>query len=154
MKNKSRHHVLADFPKGEYYLGDLCYVLNDAQWNEILKQCIDPKTHQCYDGEFIVDGQKIFMASTGYGDGTYKDNFEENYDVDSGSIGICPISLCSKEKIDVIKKHDLGQILPMQDDFVIDADHGYFEIFINDNSYLIIDTKEDKEEKDYEDNSW
>ena len=37
-------------PAGEYYIGDLCYVMTDEEWNEFCSITIDGM--KCIDGEF------------------------------------------------------------------------------------------------------
>ncbi len=154
-KVESRNQVTAEFPAGEYYIGDICYVLTEKEWDEILKQCINEETHQCYDGEFLVNGQKLFMASTAYGDGVYNDSFGRSYGVDAGDIGICPVSIISKEKLDEIRESNLGQIEVIESDFRIDVDNGYFEIIVSGwQPYLVINTQGDDEDDDYEEDDY
>ncbi len=150
-KVESRNQVTANFPAGEYYIGDLCYVLTESEWGELLQQCIDRDTNQCYDGEFIVSDIRIFMASTAYGDGCFEDNLHRKYGVDSGSIGFCPTSMISKEKLEEIKESNLGQIENIESDFRIDVDNGYFEIIVSGwQPYLVINTQGEDEEEEYD----
>ena len=70
---------------GEYYVGDLCYVLHE-RWDEVCSLII--KGNKCLDGEFeLSDGTKFAIYSTAYGDGTYFDQGDNEYWVDAGSIG-------------------------------------------------------------------
>lgn len=149
---KSRKMVAGEFPKGKYYLGDLCYVLTDDQWNELLEQCIDHKINQCYDGEFLVSGKKVFMVSTAYGDGSYYDGDNNRYAVDSGTIGLCPTSIISQEKLREMEGSELGHIMDFASDIFIKADNGFFEIE-NDmgRSQVVIDTAAEAEYEDDED---
>jgi hypothetical protein len=72
-------------PAGEYWCGDLCYVLHDA-WDEICSLTI--VGHECIEGEFqLKDGRRFAMYSTKFGDGTYKDQKRKEYWVDSGTLG-------------------------------------------------------------------
>lgn len=71
--------------KGEYYIGDLCYVMHE-RWDEVCNKII--MGNQCLDGEFeLADGTKFAIYSTAYGDGTYYDQGDNEYWVDAGSIG-------------------------------------------------------------------
>jgi hypothetical protein len=74
--------------KGEYYIGDLCYVLHE-RWDEVCELLFAGRSdHGCNDGEFeLKDGTKFAIYSTAYGDGTYLDQGDNEYWVDSGSIG-------------------------------------------------------------------
>ena len=45
-------------PAGKYYIGDLCYVMNDAEWDEFCSITIDG--HNVIDGEFqMKDGRRF-----------------------------------------------------------------------------------------------
>ena len=73
-------------PSGKYYIGDLCYVMNDAEWLEVCDLTIQGS--RVIDGEFqLKDGRRFAMYGTAYGDGTYYDYYGHSYSVDSGSIG-------------------------------------------------------------------
>ena len=70
---------------GQYYIGDLCYVLHE-HWDEVCSLIIND--NRCADGEFeLANGTKFAIYSTAYGDGTYQDQGDNEYWVDSGSIG-------------------------------------------------------------------
>ena len=73
-------------PAGIYYIGDLCYVMDDAEWLEVCDLTIQGS--RVIDGEFqLKDGRRFAMYGTAYGDGTYHDHYGFSYSVDSGSIG-------------------------------------------------------------------
>jgi len=73
-------------PAGEYYIGDLCYVMTSEEWLEVCDLTIQDS--RLIEGEFqLKDGRKFAMYSTAYGDGTYYDHYGFSYSVDSGSIG-------------------------------------------------------------------
>ena len=70
---------------GQYYVGDLCYVLHD-EWDEVCRLIITD--NQCLDGEFVLeDGRRFAIFGTRYGDGSYQDLEGRDYSVDAGSIG-------------------------------------------------------------------
>jgi hypothetical protein len=76
---------------GKYYLGDPCYSLNES-WDDILKQSKNFK-------EPLIDvpeGQ-ILAFKTAYGDGEYPSNAGRKFCVDSGLLGLVPVSLAEKE---------------------------------------------------------
>lgn len=143
----SRQHVQAEFPPGKYYLGDLGYVLTSEQWDELMGQAID-SGWGCRDGEFVVDGRWVFLGSTRCGDGTYYDTKKNQYYVDSGTIGLCPIELITPELIEYNKSLQLGNILEIKENFKISSDNGIF--ILNDNStlFITIDTSEEYEEEE------
>lgn len=71
-------------PAGEYWIGDLCYVLKDV-WDEF---CVNLE-----EGEFTFkDGRKVAWYHTAYGDGIYEDELGNSYPVDAGLIGCILLS--------------------------------------------------------------
>jgi hypothetical protein len=78
-------------PAGKYYVGDLCYVMTDEEWEEFCGITIDGT--KCLDGEFqLSDGRKFATYGTAYGDGTYQDEDGDSYSVDAGLIGCILVS--------------------------------------------------------------
>jgi len=136
----SRQHVNSTFEAGTYYLGDLCYVLTKTQWDELMGQVIDGGWG-CRDGEFTVDGKKVFLGTTYIGDGTYLDEIGNVYCVDSGTIGICPAELMANTD-----KLELGKKLDIENSFMISSDNGVFIINDNHDLFKTIDTKEEYKE--------
>jgi hypothetical protein len=79
-------------PAGEYYIGDLCYVLS-AEWDECCELFFAGGSNQSNKGEFTLKGVRRFISyDTMYGDGSYQTNTGGNIDVDSGSIGCILVS--------------------------------------------------------------
>lgn len=76
------------FPAGTYYIGDLCYVLDDEVYEEVV----------CYGQEgFQTNGvYTVGHFSTYGGDGCYIGTNERTYNVDAGIIGIVPAELIQK----------------------------------------------------------
>mgnify|MGYP003347542378 CR=1 FL=1 len=71
---------------GEYYVGDLCYVMSDEEWEEVCR--LTTEGQKCISGEFtMADGRRFAMYNTAYGDGIYVDEKYMKYSVDSGTIG-------------------------------------------------------------------
>lgn len=81
----------ATFPAGEYYIGDLCYVMQD-EWPEVCERIIADTKGDKQRLLELSDGRKIFVGATAYGDGAYPDNNGNLYAVDAGIVGI--ISRC------------------------------------------------------------
>lgn len=68
---------------GTYYVGDLCYVLSQDDYDEIV--C----TFRYNDGDvYTINGFTFAWAHTAYGDGCYTDSEGNHYPVDAGLIGI------------------------------------------------------------------
>lgn len=101
-----------EFEAGTYYVGDLCYILSDV-WDEVCDHWGD-------DVFTLKDGRKVAMLSTMYGDGGYEDQFGNNYDVDSGTIGCV--------KVDGLPEGSWGNnnamIVKFDNPFNVDASNG------------------------------
>ena len=84
-------------PAGKYYIGDICYALSDAvyqdQWGKRLSYETGTHTFKHNNEQGIIS-----VNSTAYGDGAYTDG-EREFLVDSGTIGIIPFNLCDQKKI-------------------------------------------------------
>jgi len=80
-------------PPGTYYIGDLCYVMHN-EWGEFCESLDD--------GERVVNGKLIASLSTMYGDGSYYDQFGNEYGVDAGLIGCI--------KVEDIEKDDQNRV--------------------------------------------
>jgi hypothetical protein len=130
------------FEKGEYYIGDLCYAINgDNEWHDIMLD-IDG-TEWGLEGPKLYKGQLIFSHGTFYGDGGYSDNQGNYYSVDSGTIGIIPISLVNMDYYS-----GGGQIMIFDNDFEVLYSNGMFKF-----GAIEIETKDiNEEEEDYIDN--
>ena len=90
-------------PAGSYYVGDLCYVMNDEDWREICKLTIGG--NECIEGEFTLsDGRRFAMYDTAYGDGGYLDQTGNEYSVDSGTIGCIKVSDITKFEYEHIEE--------------------------------------------------
>jgi hypothetical protein len=129
--------------------------MTDSQWEELLEQSTDKETHECYDGSFIVNGEKVFFGSTAHGDGYFRDNRGNNYSVDAGIIGICPVSIINPDLFFEMKGNDFGKFITFDDNFTIVSDSGQFEIILHSGySVLVLDTdtydEEEYEEENYE----
>lgn len=108
-------------PAGEYYIGDLCYVMTDEEWNEFCSITIDGM--KCIDGEFqMKDGRRFATYGTAWGDGVYHDQYGYSYSVDAGLIG------CILTKDIKAEKHknllDLGAVMTFDNSFVTSGGRG------------------------------
>lgn len=108
-------------PAGRYYIGDLCYVMDDKEWDDFCKITI--KGNECLQGEFeMPDGRKFATYSTAWGDGCYRDQFGNEYSVDAGLIGCIRVEDIRADKYDKIE--DLGLIYEFATDFVTSGGRG------------------------------
>ena len=107
-------------PAGRYYVGDLCYVMSDKEWEEFCSLTI--KDNKCFDGEFnMPDGRRFATYGTAWGDGVYYDQYGHSYAVDAGLIG-CILESDIKEDIKNIL--DLGALIDMNTPFVTSGFRG------------------------------
>ncbi|CAB4159416.1 hypothetical protein UFOVP699_152 [uncultured Caudovirales phage] len=125
---------------GKYYVGDLCYVLND-RWDEVCDLII--VDHKCLDGEFeLKDGTRFAIYGTKWGDGVYRDQHGNGYPVDSGSIGCVLVEDITEGELD----DGLGNIFDFKESFTTDSDDGIIQI-----GDVEIDTRgESDDEEDYD----
>jgi hypothetical protein len=79
-------------PAGEYYIGDLCYVLGDDVYDNVFGGT-------GYEAGLYQEkgtGRTFLVNNTAYGDGEYTGSDGNKFAVDAGIIGICPKSLMTK----------------------------------------------------------
>ncbi len=101
-------------PAGRYYVGDLCYVMSDDEWNEFCTLTI--VNHECLSGEFqLADGRRFATYSTAYGDGTYRSNIGTSHCVDAGLIGCIRLDDIASDKYSDIER--LGAVVNFDTDF-------------------------------------
>ena len=134
----------ATFPAGEYYIGDLCYVMH-AEWGEVCNLMFAAAGDDMVEGDLpMADGRNIFLASTAYGDGEYLDNRSGVYPVDSGTIGVIAVKDISDADRENISS---GTVYTFDSEFSITAQNGLFNI-----GDIVIDTAyEDSEDDEYDD---
>ena len=108
-------------PAGEYYIGDLCYVMDDEEWDEFCSITIDGM--KCIDGEFsLKDGRRFATYGTAYGDGVYHDQYGHSYAVDAGLIGCILTKDIKAEKYENLL--DLGAVMTFDNSFVTSGGRG------------------------------
>lgn len=110
-------------PAGNYYVGDLCYVLHD-EWDEVCDLFFAGRNdHGCNEGEFTLkDGRRFACYNTAFGDGCYTDQFGREYGVDAGCIGCILLS-----DIDLTNPDNFirgGQVLEFPNDFETESHRG------------------------------
>jgi hypothetical protein len=130
---------------GKYYVGDLCYVMNDV-WDEVV-DLIFTKDGRPLNGEFnLKDGRRFAIYTTAYGDGTYYDGEGGRYFVDAGVIGCIAMDNIdtSNERNDV----DGGNVIVFKEDFNTSSDGE--NITIGNVTILTGDYDEEPQEEEYE----
>ena len=99
-------------PDGEYYVGDLCYVMHE-RWNEFCELTI--QGNAVLNGEFTLkDGTKFATYCTKWGDGCYEDMQGRRYSVDAGLIGCIRVEDIKKDPQNDIK---LGNVVKFNYEF-------------------------------------
>ena len=83
-------------PPGKYWLGDPCYSVPSELWCPLLDSC---ETFDRPIGTVTKDGQEyqVLAFGTAYGDGVYRDQFDNSFPVDAGLIGLTPVGLADGE---------------------------------------------------------
>ena len=129
-------------PAGKYYVGDLCYVMTDDEWDEFCYLTI--VSNECVDGEFqFKDGRRFATYGTKWGDGEYGDQYGNRYSVDAGLIGCIRVEDIRANKYEDIET--LGAIVEFDKPFEVEADQGLL-IF----GHVEIETAGDDDEYDDE----
>lgn len=82
------HSMAVTVPPGAYLLADPCYAVPAELWEELLESCNYFETPV---GN--VQGRQVLAFPTAYGDGSYVGSDGFTYGVDSGLIGLTPLSL-------------------------------------------------------------
>jgi hypothetical protein len=109
-------------PAGKYYVGDLCYVMSDDEWEEFCSITIDGNNVK--DGEFqLGDGRRFATYTTAFGDGVYHDQYGHSYSVDAGLIGCILIDDIHIEKYEK-SLLDLGSIMEFDNSFATSGGRG------------------------------
>lgn len=120
-------------PAGNYYIGDLCYVMHN-EWDEVCELLFAGRTdHGCNQGVFTLkDGRKFAIFNTAYGDGVYQDQYNRDYMVDSGSIGCFRV-----EDIEYNDQNNkaLSHVFDFTQEFEVDTDGATLTF-----GHIIIDT--------------
>lgn len=134
-------------PAGRYYIGDLCYVMTDGEWDEFCKLTI--VDNDCVHGEFnFADGRRFATYGTKWGDGEYRSNINTKHSVDAGLIGCIRLNEINIEKLDEEEMERLGAIVDFPNEFKTYSNDGLI-VF----GHVIINTDPDEyydEEEDYE----
>lgn len=128
-----------------FYIGDLCYALNDTVYDEVWGGAA------YMDGVYEApNGHRFAVAGTAWGDGTYEDGKLREYDVDAGNLSLVPAELAERT--------DGGHYFPGAGTATFEADHGFFTIKLPSGEVVSIDTDNiwDDGEDDYyeEEDDW
>jgi hypothetical protein len=88
---KNADYFSFTLPAGEYYIGDLCYVLSDDIYDKIFGGT------GYKSGIYEEKGTgRTFLVTRTWGDGNYRGSDGKDFIIDSSSLGICSASLMAK----------------------------------------------------------
>jgi hypothetical protein len=110
-------------PPGKYWIGDLCYVMND-KWEAACDLMISGDGVN--DGVFeLPDGTTFASMTTAYGDGTYTDESGKQYPVDAGLIGAIKVDDITSKNADM----KLGNVFDFPYEWEFSSENGvlYFD---------------------------
>ncbi len=132
----------------KFYVGDLCYVLSDEDWNTYCfaydnKPCETCHEEDGYDPEIWLNpeagGWDAWLSdkgeqpwrpclafSTAYGDGCYTDQEGREYSVDSGGIGCIRVDHANAEKLADAVARGLGHLHEFEET-LDDLSRDYYE---------------------------
>lgn len=87
-----QYYQTITMPAGKYYVGDLCYYLQE-EWDEACSLFFKGRNdHGCNEGGFTLsDGRNFVCFNTAWGDGEYEDGWGRKYGVDAGCIGVIQV---------------------------------------------------------------
>lgn len=115
-----------------FYIGDICYVLDDKVYSEWLRHGFDKSR-----GYFDVPDRGFGFAVdyTREGDGCYRDSSGRYYGVDAGVIGVVPLELAARKM-----NLDLGNVFYCTGDCRFESSDGNFRIKLPDGEFIRIAT--------------
>ena len=120
-----------------FYIGDICYVLDERVYQEIWGN-----VHGFTNGKFTdpQTNMSFAVADTRYGDGEYSDNKGRLYGVDAGVIGLVPAELIRFD-------YDFGgQIFDGAGEATFEAYNGVFFITLPSGEVVKIDTTDEDDD--------
>jgi hypothetical protein len=128
------------FSEKGFYIGDICYVLNNNIYHNIWGKkdgngerykngIITVPAGTVVNGEPTEQEHYVWVNVTAYGDGVYQDQLGNEYGVDAGNIGVVPLELIE----DMIEAKRLGKVVHLSDEAWIancKCEDGVFQINI------------------------
>lgn len=117
-----------------FYVGDICYVLQNNIYNDIWAEIGFPESlagipvlpGKEVDGVETTETFNFAVKSTG-GDGVFFDNEGYEYSVDAGVIGVVPLELCYQKGLN----KGLGRILDIAGNVEFGFDAGIISVSVH-----------------------
>lgn len=122
-------------------IGDPCYCLTDDIYNNVWGKA------KYANGIIEKDDEIVgIVQSTGYGDGTYDSMTDQEYDVDSGALGIFDIAFCKPG----IESEGSVQVIPVGEDEDIEDEDNEIDVELDySNSVITFKINQVTEEEIY-----
>lgn len=119
-------------PAGEYYIGDICYALDNKIYEGIWGG------NNYGNGKYVCESHNFVVNTTHSGDGYFPSNSPGvYYCVDAGNIGMVHDSLIDKHKLECLMK--CGSMHIFTGDVSFEYDSGTFTVDCKtDNFHLVI----------------
>jgi len=130
-------------PAGTYYIGDICYVLDDVIYESVFGET------GYEEGLYMKDSEQFLVGQTFCGDGEFSGSDGCKYAVDAGVIGIVSEGLISSDP-DSGKDTNGGKVYTFSSDVLVTMEKGVFT-FESEGIYLRINTGYEEEEDEDED---
>lgn len=107
-------------------MGDPCYAIPNDEWSEWCDLTDIYKPDADGGHGFKFHEEDVWYSNTRWGDGSYYDQDDRGYDVDSGTIGVVPVCLIVPEPgAEAVEpggmKVDGGHIMDFDEDFEVSA---------------------------------
>jgi len=120
-------------PAGKYWVGDLCYVMEN-HWDEVCLVTVEDG--ECLEGEFsLASDVRFAMYRRAHDDMGYLQKNDYEYSVDSGTIGCVRV-----EDIDDPRaEYERGSAHEFSEDFETGSEGGvvrFGDVSVNTNSYV------------------
>jgi len=136
---------------GTYFIGDLYYVMaNKAgfNWDKVMSLMYPVSTQKSVEGVLSYDknGERIPFAifNTKLGDGTYQDQFDNNYPVDSGLIGCIETKYLTGLSEEELLEN--GNVFTFDSDFPVASDIEDEGIIFFNHVFIVTDPSGDESE--------
>jgi len=100
MSKRKTIPVTGTLPAGKYYVGDPCYVIDNAKWDDFLEAWYEPfggDGNKAAAAVFEFEGHSVFVTDTNTGDGIFEDQHGAVYPVDAGMIAAIPVALVKRK---------------------------------------------------------
>ena len=148
--------------KGEYYIGDPCYVFpNHSDWDDVCDEMFGEEEYDFNDREqlrlFEINGIKSFWFGTAYGDGEYplyvNNSMVDTLGVDAGMLSLIPIEIIKLTHPELLTNDDeferLGFKMSIDGEYTFELDNGNLRI-----GPIFLETRSEFEDDEYEEEDY